>query len=229
MERVAIISDIHGNIIGTRAVLSYLDGIGGVDKLIAAGDILGGGTGGDDLLELLQENDCAMLRGNFEDFLIDPDQHIGRVSKEWQGFLVRLCQWVEKQLSPASIDLVANMPLSKMLTFGGDFDVFVCHATPEDTWARVCAADAQEEKLRRAYGDIDADVIVYGHYHQHHVMRLDSKLLINVASVGLRSDAYCACTLIENIAGRCVVRQQMVGYDRDAEARLMVERGVPQP
>ena len=52
--KLAIFSDIHGHLAGLRAVLAAIDRLGGADAWYAAGDILLGGAGAEDLLELLQ-------------------------------------------------------------------------------------------------------------------------------------------------------------------------------
>src|SRR3712207_7755981 len=51
--RVALFSDIHGNIVGLEAVLARLDALGGADVIYALGDFLAIGPGPEDLLELL--------------------------------------------------------------------------------------------------------------------------------------------------------------------------------
>ena len=43
--RIAVFSDVHGNITGLRAVVDAIDDIGPFDDVICAGDILGGGPG----------------------------------------------------------------------------------------------------------------------------------------------------------------------------------------
>jgi predicted phosphodiesterase len=93
----------------------------------------------------------------------------------------------------------------------------------------MCAPTAPRERLQSAFSALDSDIVAYGHYHQHHVMRLEGKILVNVASVGMRSDGLSAYTLIETINGQVVVQQFQVPYDTIEEARLTKLHGVPQP
>jgi hypothetical protein len=51
----------------------------------------------------------------------------------------------------------------------------------------------------------------YGHYHGHHVISLDGKLLVNVVGVGIGDDL-AAFTLVD-YDDRWVVRQYQVPYD----------------
>lgn len=52
--RLALISDIHGNITGLKAVFGHIQKIGGVDALYALGDLVGFGVAADEVLDLLQ-------------------------------------------------------------------------------------------------------------------------------------------------------------------------------
>ena len=106
------------------------------------------------------------------------------------------------------------------------------HLVP-DKWKKLkyetCGANVPSTTLREAYGYIGADGIAYGHAHQHHAIWLDSKLLLSVASIGLREDGMSAFTLLEYADEPWIVQQYLIPYDVKEETRLMVERGVPQP
>ncbi|HZB94438.1 MAG TPA: metallophosphoesterase, partial [Herpetosiphonaceae bacterium] len=72
--KIAVFSDIHGNISGLNAVLAAIDTLGGADLLFAAGDLLGGGPGTEDVLDLLLTRQVRMVRGNADEIIIDIDQ-----------------------------------------------------------------------------------------------------------------------------------------------------------
>ncbi|MEZ4620758.1 MAG: hypothetical protein R2867_35340 [Caldilineaceae bacterium] len=55
----------------------------------------------------------------------------------------------------------------------------------------LASVDTPVGDLRQAYGDLDATIIAYGHYHAHHVRQLDGKMLINVAAAGLGWSGLC--------------------------------------
>jgi calcineurin-like phosphoesterase family protein len=65
-----------------------------------------------------------------------------------------------------------------------------------DVWSRTCEPTTPTATLRRVYGDLDVEIVVHGHYHGHHVISLDGKLLINVAGVGIGNDL-SAVTFLE--------------------------------
>ena len=53
--RLALISDIHGNITGLKAVLAQVRKMGGADALYALGDHIGFGAATDEVLDLLSD------------------------------------------------------------------------------------------------------------------------------------------------------------------------------
>jgi hypothetical protein len=151
------------------------------------------------------------------------------IPAKWLDLMLRSEDWLRENLSPAYWDLLGDLPMTEFVELGHGKKLFVCHAAPTDPWAYVCAQDVPRNVLQATFGEIDADVIAYGHLHQHHMLWMDAKLLLNVASVGLRSDGTSAYTLLENVDHRWVVRQFQVPYDTDEETRLTQLRGVPLP
>ena len=243
--KIAIFSDIHGNISGLKAVLHAIDNAGGADMLIAAGDLVGGGPGTDDLLDLLQERQVKMLRGNAEEIWLDmneawnqmyelwkemePERDFDLERKKWMDELRPTAEWMQNNLSQSNFDLLAQLPLSISIDVAPNHRLFVCHAAPESPWPPITVPNTPSQLLRETYGQVDADVIAFGHIHQHYVRQLDDKLLINVASVQERKDIprHSAFTWLTYEADNWTVEQILVPYDTKEEARLMEEKQVP--
>lgn len=225
--RMALFSDIHGNITGLKAILAKIDDLGGADMLIAAGDLIGESAGTEDLLDLLLERHVHLIRGNHEELMQDEDRYFAIMAEPWQDYARRNAEWLHAHLSLPYWELLASLPLSKTIDVESGRYVFICHASPESTSAKVCAPTVPIDTLRTIYGAVDADVVVYGHWHQHHALWLDNQLLLNVASVGLRKDGVCAFTILE-YTDRWIVQQYLTPYDVQEEQRLMIARKVPQ-
>lgn len=226
--RVALFSDIHGNTPGLRAVLTDLETQGGADQVYALGDMLGGGPGTDEVIELLLEHDVHMIRGNHEEMCLDLEDYLQKIPLPWLDWAKRTVDWMQTNLADPYWELLAALPVSATVPIDGH-KLFVCHAAPADPWAKMCAPDAPHEVLQAAFGEVEAEAVAYGHYHAHHVLWFDSKLLLNVASVGIRSDGLSAYTLLENVDSRWVVQQFQVPYDTAEEIRLTQLRTVPLP
>ena len=242
--KIALFSDIHGNISGLKAVLQAIDK-GGADMLIAAGDMLGGGPGTDDLMELLQERQVKMVRGNAEEIWLDMDAAWGEMYKLWQrmdserDFDLERKKWMDEmrptvdcmheRLSQPYWDLLASLPLSLTLEIAPGHRLMVCHAAPDNPWPLCTGMKTPLKVLQETYGEVDADVIAFGHIHRHHLRQLGSKLLLNISSVKGREDVpgHSAFTWLNFIEGHWLVEQLLVPYDTVEEQRLIAERQVP--
>ncbi len=71
--RIAVLSDIHGNVRGLDACLADLDAQGGADLLIAAGDLCMDGPRPVEVLERLSERSAVCVRGNTDREIVEYD------------------------------------------------------------------------------------------------------------------------------------------------------------
>ena len=72
MDRIALISDVHGNLTALEAVLADIDARG-ITRILNLGDYVGKGPRGADVIELCQDRCEVNIRGNWDDFIPDPD------------------------------------------------------------------------------------------------------------------------------------------------------------
>ncbi len=225
--RIALFSDIHGNIVGLKAVLNHIDHLGGADIYCALGDILAIGPGAEDVIELLHKYQTRMIRGNWDELFINPEAYIRQLPPQLHASSFRHYEWLASHLSPQSQQLLANLPVSEWIDLSPSYTLFMCHAAPHDTRSNTCTPTTDTATLRNTYGHIQANLVAYGHYHAHHIIQLNDKLLINVASVGMTWGKPSAWTLLEYTDERLSIQQFQVTYDKAEYEYLMRERGVP--
>lgn len=140
--RIALFSDIHGNIVGLQAVLNRLDHLGGADVLFALGDFLAIGPGAEDVLELLVARQVRMVRGNWDEVFIDPDAYIANAAPQFRSTIARHFAWLQRNVSSAGQALLAGLPLQIELAVTPGHTLFVCHAAPNEPWSDACSAAA---------------------------------------------------------------------------------------
>ena len=225
--RIALFSDIHGHITGLRAVLRRLQQLGGADIICCLGDYIGGGPGLDDVIEMLLEKNVRLIRGNWDDLFIGLETQLPRIALEYRESYLRTTEWMLRGLSKESQKLLAELPLYEIIQLTDQQKLLLCHATPTDSSARVCRADIPIAQLREAYGSYDAQIVAYGHYHSQHVLQMDNKTLINVASVDLGWKGLSSLTLLQATGESLCVQQFQVPYDVDEHDRLIRERQMP--
>jgi len=143
----------------------------------------------------------------------------------WQ---LRVHKWLREHLKPEYYERMLNLPTEFRLRLNDEFSVIGFHAALGCTVSPTCGAFVPAGTLREVYGGLAENVVIYGHYHEPHVIPLDGKLLVNCASVGMRiGDCYSNYTVVEYDDEKIAVVQRQVLYDGDEDARLVWERGHP--
>jgi len=87
MARIAVISDIHGNLPALEATLEAIDRAG-IREIICLGDVVGYGPDAAACLMLVHERCTVLVRGNHEDAILRPSlatrfNPIARCALEW--------------------------------------------------------------------------------------------------------------------------------------------------
>lgn len=70
MDRVAVISDLHGNLTALQTVLADVDARG-ISRIVNLGDNVGKSPHGREVIALCQQLCEVNVRGNWDDFLPD--------------------------------------------------------------------------------------------------------------------------------------------------------------
>ena len=240
--RIALFSDIHGNLTGVEAILEKLDAEGGADLTIAAGDFIAGESGTDDLLELLLSRNVQMVKGDSDTdkkyFSLMDGSHPGS-NRFPRAYYSAMYDWLRQNLSQEGWRLLDDLPISIQIEAAPGHELCVCHASPEDPSSRSCSPEYSPKELLPMYESHPAEVIAFGHAHKPHVRWLDGRLFVNVASVAFRQDATSMLTLLNCEDGPMVssrtgmanwtVEQFRVPYDIHKERKRMKQRNVPVP
>lgn len=197
LQRIAIISDVHGNIPALKSVLADIH-TRGVDAIYCLGDLIGKGPQNDLAVDMCQEHCDAVVRGNWDSNISDQD------AKEYEDI-----PWIRKQLGQERLDYLGSLPNSIDLQFASR-SLRLFHASQVSEFTRVRVYDSHEKHLQMfentAFTGLNAplpDLVGYGDIHAAYVLPSDNhKTLFNVGSVGNPLDQPKACyALLESSAG----------------------------
>lgn len=183
MEKIAIISDIHGNL---EALTSVLEDIHkkGIKKIYCLGDIIAKGTHQKECLELIKENCDVVVKGNCDEFFsknIDVEL-LSPIEKE-------RVLWNKTKISDADRIYLANLPFAYEFYMSGHL-VRLFHATPQNICAFVGDIDSVEKKKtlfmpsENTPSQKNADIVICGHIHVQSLSRMYNRTIINPGSVG---------------------------------------------
>lgn len=222
--RIAIISDIHGNLAALQAVLQDLERQR-VDQVIHGGDLVTIGPRPAEVLDLLRELGWSGVMGNTDEMLWDSSARSGleraapRLANWLHHLFDTLAPWAREQLGEERVDWLRHLPRAWRRQ-----KLLVLHASPNNLW-RAPMPDADETELMTVFGAQHAELVVYGHIHRPYIRTLPNLIVANSGSVGLPydSDWRAAYLLIED--GHASVRR--VEYDLDREVVDIRASGFP--
>jgi putative phosphoesterase len=185
--RLAIYSDIHGNLPALEAVLNDI-GRGSFDAVYCLGDLVGYGASPNEVVDRIRQERTPTIMGNYDDgvgyerdecgcaYREDDERERGQRSLEWtkarttsenKGFLRVLAPQIRFEADGKRVLLVHGSP-RKM-------NEYLFEDRPLSSFERLAATS-------------NADVIVFGHTHKPYTKLVDGVLFVNVGSVGKPKD-----------------------------------------
>jgi putative phosphoesterase len=219
--RIAILSDIHGNLVGLDACLADLAAQGGADVIVAAGDLCVDGPKPKKVLQRLSELNVRCLRGN-------TDRYVSDVTLNDDGGVVdSQVAWTRRELGEKWLAWLRDLPFA--LRIGEeDNQLLIVHANPKTDDEHVWP-DADEATLERLIGDEKATAIAFGHLHLPYVRVWRGKLLINVSSAGLPKDgdSRAGYAIVTQREGGWQVKHRRVAFDVKKVATQLADCGIP--
>jgi putative phosphoesterase len=172
--RLAIVSDIHGNLKALEAVVRDIERRS-VDAVINLGDSLSGPLMPKETAQFLMAQNWTHLAGNHERQILELHDRSGKADK-----------FAYSQLSETEFQWIASLPSATQFST----DVLICHGTPSSDRTSLLQtaehnASIAEIELRLADVGASAALILCGHTHIPRSVRARSgSLIVNPGSVG---------------------------------------------
>ena len=222
--RIALISDVHGNLTALEAVIADIDRHG-ADAVVHGGDLVLMGPNPAEVVDRIRELDWPGVVGNTDELLWRREER--RRLEQQMPKLSGLLDLLFDQYAPATRELLGDDRLAWLRDLPAEQrvgDLLVLHATPNDLWSAPMP-HANDAELLDVYGDRGAAEVVYGHIHRPYVRPLGPMTVMNSGSVGLPwdGDSRASYLLIDD-GERRVIR---VEYDLEREAAALVRSGYP--
>lgn len=225
--RLAIFSDVHGNLPALKAVLKDMRSRG-PDWVVCAGDLVGYGPFPNEVIELVREERILTVTGNYDDGVGHdrPDCGCAYRTERARENGQRSLEWTKLHTTPENKAFLGSLPFSMSLSMG-DRGMLVVHGSPRKL-NEYLYEDRPEATLRRILDGANAEVLIVGHTHIPYHRILDSKHLVNVGSVGKpKHGRPTAVYALVNLADRVTVSFTEVPYDFEAAARAVEAVGLP--
>lgn len=189
MDRIAIISDVHGNITALNAVLDDIHSRE-ISRIYCLGDSVTKCCNPDLVIDKLREQCEIVLRGNCDEAISSPNA-------KTKNF------WSRVKIGDERANYLHNLPVMTEFYMSGRL-VRLFHASPfstshiynpmysnENTAREVIELDSpmqlfeNTDFLGKTSIDPVPDVIGYGHIHTPNIFRYQNKMIFNTGSVGM--------------------------------------------
>ncbi|WNR43220.1 metallophosphoesterase family protein [Paenibacillus roseipurpureus] len=242
MERIAIISDIHGNLPALQAVLKDIEKRG-VNRIVCLGDLVGKGPSSNEVVDLVKQACEAVVQGNWDLGITYPQELP-------EGL------WQQKLLGDERLQYLKQLPYAIDLTLSGK-RIRLFHASAESVFHRLKRKASKRERLAMFHhtpmtgtpaDGKEPDIVGYGDIHIPYLLTLNNPsekgvgaskerrglILFNVGSVGVPYDgipqaSYC---ILEGEADTSMqagfaIQFVRVPYDIEQAVRFAYEARMP--
>lgn len=185
MTKLAILSDIHGNLPALEAVLADLKNFD-IDQIIVAGDVINFGPFSNQTAQIVIENGWPVIRGNNEYFLLD--FNTPRAPAEWNDPIqFAPTRWTIQHFEPKLKNIISTWPDTINLRPGNAPPIQIFHGTPDSPWESIFWTMTDEE-ISRLLSNVEAEFIICGHTHLPMDRQVHRWRILNPGSVGIPLD-----------------------------------------
>jgi predicted phosphodiesterase len=185
--KVAVLSDIHGNLPALQTVVAHVDAWS-PDVVVVDGDIVNRGPMSGQCLDLMLQrrdrNGWHLLRGNHEEFVLDcgdPDRPLTGPGYE----ITRFAHFALSQLN-GTVDELRAMPDIYERPAPNGHLLRIAHASMRNNRDGIYPL-TPDDQIRRQIAPPPA-VFVTGHTHRPLMRYIDDTLVVNIGSVGSAFD-----------------------------------------
>jgi putative phosphoesterase len=230
VTRIAVLSDVHGNVVALDAVRKQIKAAKPDAILIAGDHVLNGPepAAATDGLRELEADGALIVQGNTDIAVADFDYTAAFpwLTEGVPDSFRAAAEWAHEQLGDERVDWLRRLPAERRLQVD-DLLVLVTHASPgSQTQGFDQALDASVVFERAAR--TDARVIACGHTHVPEVRDLGFKVIVNDGSAGyiFDGDPTASWALVDIHEGEITAEIKRTAFDALAVATAISERGL---
>ncbi|GAA4779072.1 metallophosphoesterase family protein [Microbacterium gilvum] len=226
LDRIALISDVHGNLTALDAVIDDIRARR-ISRIVNLGDVAGKGPRGSAAVARVQETCEVTVRGNWDDFL-------DGIADDGPAEMV----WWRDELTTAQRRWLRELPMHHDLVVSGR-RIRLFHASARSPHIRVpfdhtpAEFDGMFRMTEMTGAGPEPDVVGYGDVHDAYIESRDGRTLFNVGSVGNPLDeptpSYVILEGIVDGPRSAPFGIQFVRVPYDVDAEVAVARALDMP
>ncbi len=226
--KIAVLSDIHGNMEALRAVEQDITEKG-CDKIFVLGDYAMAGPEPCEAVDFFMSKagneKYVMIQGNTDLMLASYSEELYNELKTKAPVMAEAMKQDVLELNPFEITFLKTLPIQYELECEG-VKFLLVHGSPRRNNEDILP-DLNLDEVEEMLVNVDADVILCGHTHiPCGFQTKNKKTVVNAGSVGRPfTENPQSCYLIITIKdGSCVFEHQFVDYDNKTAAKKLGKR-----
>ncbi len=225
--KVAIISDIHGNMQALEAVLDDIEKEK-CKKIFCLGDIAMAGPEPVKAIELIKKlhdkNKIELIQGNTDEMISNYEKFKEKIEAKFPIMANALKKDVEI-ISQNLKNFLKNLPAQKELDVEG-VKILLVHGSPRKNDENI-TSDLPIEKIEEIMQGIQADAIFCGHTHIPCGYQTNKKqTVVNVGSVGrpFTQNPQACYVITEFLNGSFDILHKFIDYDKQKASEILSKR-----
>jgi predicted phosphodiesterase len=230
LMRIAIVSDIHGNLTAFEAILGDLRQTA-PDLILHGGDLAHGGARPAEIVDHIRALGWQGVVGNTDEMLFRPQsltEFASQSAKTLQPVFTAIEEMAATTREAVGEERIAWLQGLPRTQIHGP--MALVHASPESLW-RAPSPEAADAELEQVYGPLGQPIAVYAHIHRSYIRNVtgvrsvSGLVVVNTGSVSLSydGDRRSAYLLLDDLDP--VIRR--VEYDVERELKALSECGPP--
>ena len=212
--KIAVISDIHGNMEALNAVLEDIKS-NNCDKIFCLGDYAMAGPEPDIAVNFFMAQKYTMIQGNTDLMIATYSEDVYNAVKEKAPVMAEALKSDANILNNEQKTFLKNLPAQLELEEGG-LKILLVHGSPRRNNEDILP-NTPPEKVEEMLEGVTADIVLCGHTHLPCGIQTSQKqTVVNVGSVGRPfTENPEACYLTINIEnGKALFEHHFVNYDK---------------
>jgi putative phosphoesterase len=227
-SRIAVITDIHGNLAALEAVLEWI-AREEIERIYCGGDLVGYGAYPNEVCGLIEDRGIPTIYGNY-DYAIARDLEdcgCAYVTEHDRELGQQSVAWTLEHTDARAKDFMRGLPFDLRFEVGA-IPVHLVHGSPRKV-NEYLFEDKPASLYERLAAAEESDALVFGHTHKPWVREYGGVLFVNCGSVGKPKDGdpRAGFALLEDSGGTLDVTIQRVEYDAERAARDVAAAGLP--
>ena len=226
--KIAVLSDIHGNMEAVNAVMKDLQDKG-CEKVFVLGDYAMAGPEPSSTVGFFWtkrfDSNYTLIQGNTDLMIADYSEELYETLKEKAPVMAEALKDDAAILNKDEKSFLKNLPAQMEKEFEG-VKFLLVHGSPRKNNEDILP-DTPLSEIDKMLKYVSADVVLCGHTHIPCGFQTKKKItVVNVGSVGrpFTKEPKACYLIIDVVHGRCVFEHQFVEYDKKTASEKLRKR-----